>query len=122
MKRSAGHTAHRVELVRQRAGDPVEQALVVGHRRDVEREDPARREPLAREPEELARREIEGHVGLVVGVDDDQVVALVGAAQERPRVGVVDGQVAGCRSIPNEPRPTWLTAGSSSTPSIRASG
>ena len=49
-------------------------------------------EPLAREPEELARREVEGHVRLVVGVDDDQVVALVRPAQERPRVGVVHRQ------------------------------
>ena len=78
--------------MRQRAGDPVEQAVVARHGGDVEREDPARAQALARELEELARREVEGHVGLVVGVGDDQVVALVGAAQERPRVGVVHGQ------------------------------
>ena len=83
---------HRVELVREGAGDPVEQALVAGHRRHVEREDPARLEPLPRQPEELPRREIERHVGLVVRVDDDQVVALVRAAEERPRIGVVHGQ------------------------------
>ena len=78
--------------MRERPGDAVEQALVAGHRRNVEREDPTRLEPLAREPEELPRREVERHVRLVVGIDDDQVVALVRASKERPRVGVVHRQ------------------------------
>jgi hypothetical protein len=72
-----------VELVGEGAGDAVEQAVVPRHGGDVEGEDPAGGEAVAREPEE-------GDVRLVVGVDDDQVVPLVGAAQERARIGVVD--------------------------------
>ena len=83
---------HRRELVGQRPRDPVQEARVPRHGRDIEREDPTRFEPLPREPEELPRREVERHVGLVVGVDDDQVVALVRAAEERPGIGVVHGQ------------------------------
>ena len=44
------------------------------------------------ELEELARGQVEGDVGLAVGVDRDHVVALVGAAQERPRVLVEQPQ------------------------------
>ena len=58
-------------------------------------------EPLAREPEELPRREVERHVRLMVGIDDDQVVALVRAAKERPGIGVVHGQ-AGVVPEPEE--------------------
>ena len=47
---------------------------------------------VADEPEELARREVERDVRLAVCVDDDQVVALVGRAEERARVGVVHRQ------------------------------
>ena len=48
--------------------------------------------PLAHEAEELAGCEVERDVRLVVGVDDDEVVAIVGAAQERAGVRVVHGQ------------------------------
>src|SRR3712207_7231127 len=43
--------------------------VVARHRRHVERYEPARAQPLAHELEELARRQVEGHVRLVVGVD-----------------------------------------------------
>ena len=48
--------------------------------------------PLADEPEELAGREVERHVRLVVGVDDDEVVPVVGAPEEGPGVRIVHGQ------------------------------
>ena len=51
--------------------------LVVGHGRDVQRDDASRREVLAHEPEELPRREVERHIRLAVRVDHDEVVALV---------------------------------------------
>ena len=43
-------------------------------------------EVVADEREELPRRQVERDVGLVVGVDDDDVVALVGQLEERPSV------------------------------------
>ena len=96
LKRSAGQTATQSNSCVSVPEIPSSRLVVAGHRRDVEREDPARLEPLARELEELPRREVEGHVRLVVGVDDDQVVALVRAPEERPRVGVVAPSGAGC--------------------------
>ncbi len=74
---------------RERARELVDEPVSPGTVGDVERDDPAGREPLRDELEELLRREVERHVRLVVGVDEDQVVALVRAAQERPRVRVV---------------------------------
>ena len=44
------------------------------------------------EPEELARGEIEGDIGLSIRVDDDQVVALVRSTEERTSVDVVHRQ------------------------------
>ena len=92
LKRSAGHSSTCGSSAATRAPDRSHEPLVVRDRGDVQRDDPARAQPLADELEELPRREVERHVRLVVRVDDDQVVALVGRAQERPRVRVVDRQ------------------------------
>ena len=80
--------AHLRELVRQRALEPAREPVVARHRGHVQRDEPARAQALADEAEELARGQVEGHVGLVVRVDVDEVEALVRAAQERARVGV----------------------------------
>ena len=78
LKRSGAPAPGLRELGQQGAADRLGQPLVPGHGGDVERDDPARAEMLAHELEELARRQVEGDVGLAVGVDDDEVVALVG--------------------------------------------
>ena len=80
------------ELRSQRGPHSPHEPPVAGDGRDVQSDDPARGKVLAHEPEELARREVERHVRLVVGVDDDQVVALVRRAEERTRIGVVDDE------------------------------
>ena len=46
-----------------------------GDARDVERDDASRPQVFAHGREELTRRQVERDVGLVVGVDDDDVVA-----------------------------------------------
>ena len=53
---------------------------------DVDRQHPAGSEPVAGELEELLGGQVERDVRLAVGVDHDHVVAIGGAAQERPRV------------------------------------
>ena len=59
---------------------------------DVHDQHPAGRESVADGLEELDGREVEGDVGLAVGVDRDHVVARVDAAQERARILVVEVQ------------------------------
>ena len=81
------------EDTRQRAGDVLGEGVVRGRRRDVERDDAVGREVATRELEELARREVEGHVGLPVGVDEDGVVAGAARGEERARVGGVHDEV-----------------------------
>jgi hypothetical protein len=49
-------------------------------------------ETIARQLEELDRGQVEGDVGLPVGVDRDRVVAGVDAAEERAGVLVVEVQ------------------------------
>ena len=74
------------ELRQEGAADRLRQPLVARHARDVERDDPARPEVFLHGREELPGRQVEGDVGLVVGVDDDDVVRLVGQLEERPPV------------------------------------
>ena len=64
-----------------------------------------------------SRREVERDVGLAVGVDEDRVVAAVGAAQERPRVAVCMCRFGPRRS--NSRRPTSVSSPSISTASTR---
>ena len=63
------------------------QARRVARVTDVDEHDAAGAQPLLDEREELLRREVERDVRLAVGIDEDRVVALLRAAQERPRVG-----------------------------------
>jgi hypothetical protein len=65
-------------------GQPLDRRAVVGQR---PRRGRRRLEVLPHQPEELRRRQVERHVRLPVGVDDDQVVAPVGPLEERPAVG-----------------------------------
>src|SRR5207247_6415163 len=62
------------------------ETVIRRRRRDVQRKRTAGPQVFACEREELLRRELEGHVRLPVRVDDDQVVALVAAREERPAV------------------------------------
>ena len=71
--------------------------------------------------EELPRGEVERHVRLPVGVDHDQVVVRLG----RRRNGRASASCVTSRGLSPSPshfRPTRVTAGSISTPSIRAPG
>ncbi len=80
------------ELGRQRAGDAVRETGIAGDGRDVEGDDAAGREAAAAQGEELPCREVEGDVGLAVGVDHDQVVAAPRGLQEGTGVGCVHTQ------------------------------
>ena len=65
---------------------------------DVDDHHAAGSQPLARQLEELAGGQVEGDVGLAVGVDDDHVVVAVGGLEPGPRVLVVDRQIGACMS------------------------
>ena len=71
---------------------------------DVDDHRAARRQPVARQLEELLRGEVERDVGLAVGVEEDEVVALVRLAQERARVVGVEPQLR-TRLQPEVPLP-----------------
>ena len=92
LKRSAGHSSTWGNSAARVVPHGPDESLVVRHRRDVERNDATRSQVLPNEAEELAGREVERHVRLVVRVDHDQVVLDVGRAEERASVRVVDGE------------------------------
>ena len=89
---------------------------------DVDDHRPAGRQPIARQLEELLRRQVERDVRLAVGVEEDEVVALAGLAQERPRVVGVRRRSCGRSSSPNQRRPMSNSSPSISTASMTVSG
>ena len=75
------------ELGGQSAGDVAGEAVVAGDGRDVQGDDAVGRQPVAAQLEEVGRGQVERHVRLAVGVDEDEVVLLLGRLQKRAGVG-----------------------------------
>ena len=82
VQRLDGVARDELEHLAERRAERLLELLRVTRVADVDDQRPARVQPVARELEELLRGQVEGDVGLAVGVDEDRVVALVRGPQE----------------------------------------